>query len=330
MALSFLLMYRFAAAMMVLIIGVHSATAQLVHFRNRFWINLHHYLYAEALSESDRASERLRSSARDAIQHAPCKIPDPQSAAWNRAVAFYASNYIQKDWLFDNEMRKLNDAMGEMNDDSIAASAIPDDLRTVLVGAATVYRTACWPAQQRTNARWIAAENVRIEQHGSAIARKLQAVYEAKWPAYLVADAVAYSNWAGAYTYDSHITVDSVNPDYQDDSALEMIFHEASHALDTKLFDEFAAAFKRRGSDLPRQFDHALIFYTAGAITKQELARTNPSYVPYGERLGIFNRVAGWSADEAVFETDWKPYLQGNKTRSQAIQDVANDVCCRR
>ena len=54
-------------------------------------------------------------------------------------------------------------------------------------------------------------------------------------------------------TYGTHITVDSVNSDYQGDSDLEMVFHESSHALDTKLFDEFADEFKLQNARWPRQ-----------------------------------------------------------------------------
>jgi hypothetical protein len=53
------------------------AAPQLFHFRNGFWINLHHYLYAQALANSDTAKGRLRSSAEDAIKNAPCgAIPE--------------------------------------------------------------------------------------------------------------------------------------------------------------------------------------------------------------------------------------------------------------
>ena len=69
-----------------------------------------------------------------------------------------------------------------------------------------------------------------------------------------------------------------------------------------------------------------LIFYTAGILTKQELVRSNPSYVPYGDRLGIFQRVQGWSEDEAVFGVAWKPYLEGKKKREEATGCRENDL----
>lgn len=324
----------FRILLLAIIISAPTIRAdELIEFRNGFWTNLHHYLYAQALAQTEAAGTRLRSTANRAIQHAPCTIPASDRAVWDSAVEFYATHYITKDWLFDDEMRQLNDALGQMGDatgETVQSSgALPEDLRNALIGAANVYRQACWPAHQGANAAWTAAEKDRLAKYGAALARHLERVYDAKWPAHLVADVVIYANWAGAYTYDTHITVDSVNSDYQGDSALEMIFHESSHALDTKLFDEFADAFKLQDAQWPRQFDHALIFYTAGILTKQELARTNPSYVPYGDRLGIFQRVQGWSEDEAAFDRSWKPYLEGKKTREETIRDVVKAVCCK-
>jgi len=307
--------------------------AEPIEFRNGFWINLHHYLYAQALAETKTAGPRLLSTANSAIQHAPCTIPGSERVVWTSAVEFYATHYISKDWLFDDEMRQLNDALGQMGDATgktlRSASALPEDLREVLIGAAAVYRHACWPAHHGANAAWIGAEKARLAKHGATLVRRLEQVYLAKWPEHLIADVVTYANWAGAYTYGTHITIDSVNSDYQEDSALEMIFHESSHALDTTLFEEFADEFKLQRAPWPRQFDHALIFYTAGILTKQELARTNPSYVPYGDRLGIFQRLQGWSEDEAAFDRAWKPYLEGKKTRKEAIQDVVKMICCK-
>src|SRR5690242_7556101 len=93
------------------------ATTEVFHFRNGFWINLHHYLYAQALATSDSVKGRLRSSAEDAIQNAPCQdIPEAQRADWERAIDYYRTNYTAKDWLFDNDMRRLNDVMGDAGD----------------------------------------------------------------------------------------------------------------------------------------------------------------------------------------------------------------------
>jgi hypothetical protein len=306
------------------------AAQNLFQFRNGFWINFHHYLYAEALAGSDSARGRLRSSAEDVIRKAPCKaIPDDKRAAWQKAIDYYRANYVQPDWLFVDDMRRLNDTMGDASDSDDPPTGLPAELRQALQRAAPAYRAACWAEHRRANAEWIASLEKKLAQHGPPLAKRLLLVYEAKWPERLVVDAVAYANWAGAYTYRHHITVSSANPDYQDDS-LEMIFHETSHALEGKLFDEVDAEFKRRKAEMPRDFDHALIFFTAGILVKQELAKTDPSYLPYADRLGIYKRVPHWTEYEAALQRTWEPYLEGNKPRKEAIAELVEEVSAAR
>ena len=301
------------------------SAAELFHFRNGFWINLHHYLYAQALAGSG-AKGRTNTSARDAIQHAPCKAAE-DSTDFQAAVAFYAAHYASADWLFDPEMRRLNDLLGDAGDAPQPPAGLPADLAEQLRNAAPAYRAACWPAHQRANEEWIAALQPRVAKHGQAIATRLGDIYESRWPAPVV-DVVTYANWAGAYTYDKHITVASVNPDYQGDSALEMIFHESSHALGDRLFDQLRAHFARHHSEMPRNFDHALIFFTAGIVTKLELKTVDPDYVPYADRLGIFRRVPQWAEDEAAFAKYWEPYLEGKVSRESALGGLAQAICC--
>lgn len=302
---------------------------ELFHFRNGFWINLHHYLYAQALTTSDSANGRLRTSAEDAIRNAPCKvIPEAQRAAWQKAIDYYRTNYTGKDWLFDDDMRRLNDTMGDATGSDDPPAGLPYELRQIVRPAAAVYRAACWTEHRRANKAWIAALQKQLKQHGSALAERLTAVYEAKWPD-IVVDAVMYANWAGAYTYDQHITASSVNKDYQQGSALEMIFHESSHTLDTKLFDELQTEFEAKHAKMPRDLFHVVIFFTAGILTQQELRKADPDYVPYAERTGMYKRIPEWANDEAILERTWQPYLEGKKARKGAIAELAEGVCCK-
>jgi fructose/tagatose bisphosphate aldolase len=46
-------------------------------------------------------------------------------------------------------------------------------------------------------------------------------------------DAVAYANWAGAYTtlYPTRPTISTLNSANQETAALEIVFHGSSHAM---------------------------------------------------------------------------------------------------
>ncbi len=305
------------------------AAPDLFQFRNGFWINLHHYLYAQALATSDSVTGRLRSSAEDAIKNAPCKaMPEKQQEAWQKAVEYYRANYVKSDWLFDDDMRRVNDMMGDAADSDDPPAGLPAELRQALKGAAPVYRAACWQEHKETNAAWIKVLQGKLAQHGDALAKRITDVYEAKWPSDMVVDAVTYANWAGAYTYDQHITVSSANPDYQENS-LEMIFHETSHALDTKLFDELQAEFVAKHAEMPRDLYHVVIFFTAGILAQQELQKTYPDYVPYAERTGMYKRVQHWSDYKAALQRTWELFLEGRKSRKEAMAELVDEICCK-
>lgn len=308
------------------LLGSATCTASdLFQFRNGFWINLHHYLYAEALAKSDSSDASV---ARDAIQRAACPaMNDEQRAAFQPAVDFYAAHYVKLNWLFDSDMRRLNDAMGDAGDTAELPAGLPPDLVQVLQRAAPAYRQSCWPKQQRANAQWIADMQPLLARYGDRIAKRLADIYRSPWP-HPTVDVVSFSNWAGAYTYDEHITVTSLHPDYQQHSGLEMIFHESSHAFAPVLFDEFKAAFAANKATMPRDFDHVVIFYTAGLVTKQVLAKVDPHYELVGDRLGIFRRIPRWAAAEAVLDRYWRPYLEGKSSRDAAVAQVAHAICC--
>ena len=302
------------------------SAADLFQFRNGFWINLHHYLYAEALAQGTNVNPRWQASARAALEHAPCSaFAADEQRDWNEVVKLYEQSFSSRDPLFDQELLAVNRALGSADDRGSAPISISNPLRGQLQRAADAYRAHCWPAHQRANALWIAALGPRLADHGTPIAKRLSEVYGEPWPN-IVVDVVTYSNWAGAYTADHQITVDSLNPDYQGDSALEMIFHEASHTIDDGIIKQLSAAFRKLNSDQPNGFEHALIFFTAGALTQTELRSSDPEYVPYAYRLGIYKRVPFWAEDEQLFQQYWQPYLQGKHSRQAAIESMARAI----
>ena len=302
----------------------------LFNFHNGFWINLHHFLYAQALAQSSDHS-RVGSSARIATANAPCAnlTSAAEAAAWQDSVRFYGEHYASKDWLFDGELGHINTVLGKAGDDKHPPSELPSELRDQLERAAPFYRQACWPNHAKANAAWIEGLKPLLREHGGAIASRLAAAYETTWPSTPIdVDVVVYANWAGAYTNPPHITAGSVNHDYTGDSALEMIFHEASHTLVDHLADKIAAEFEKVHHEFPRQLDHAVIFFTAGFVTKTELKKSDPDYQPYAYRLGIYSRSPVWTGYEKVLRQYWQPYLEGKEKFDVALQQVAHAICC--
>jgi hypothetical protein len=131
-----------------------------------------------------------------------------------------------------------------------------------------------------------------------------------------------YASWAGAYTTlePTHITVSSTDPGYQGDAALEMLFHEASHSMIEQVQKALSAEAESQGKLFPRRtFWHALLFYTAGELTRRHV----DGYTPYAIKHGLYD--SGWPGALPVLEKDWKPYLDGKIDLTTAVQRMVAD-----
>lgn len=308
----------------------HSAT-QLFQFRNGFWINLHHYLYAEALTKATQSRARISESAKQALASAPCPaFTSEQQQAWNDALDFYTATFGKRDILFDAELVRINDLLGEAGDSASPPAGLDNDLARALAEAAPAYREHCWPKHRRLNQNWIESFQRLLQQHGAAMASRLSKIYQTTWPETIPVDVVMYSNWAGAYTTTTpaHITFSSGTGKAANDD-LETIFHESSHVLiDARVQPMLRDAFMRQHSELVQGLDHMMIFFTAGVVAKDELAKVDPGYAPFAYRAGIYKRDKYFTQDEAVLRRFWLPYLEGKQPIRESLDEIAHAICC--
>jgi len=96
-----------------------------------------------------------------------------------------------------------------------------------------VYRALWWKNHDRLNRAWIAGAGELVAEYGPAMSRRVAAAFQTEWPSGPTpVEVVLYANWAGAYTVinSTLITISSAEP-AQGPEPLEMLFHEASHAL---------------------------------------------------------------------------------------------------
>ena len=301
----------------------------LFELRNGFWINLHHFLYAQALSQSTTANARWISSAQEAIKKAPCdRFESPEAAqTWDEAARFYTDNYASRDMLRDRDFAHINDVLGDAGNATEPPATLPSDLRARLAKVARVYRRSCWPNHRKTNQAWIESLQPLLAAHGAHIASRLTKIYETEWPAApLPVDVVIYADWAGAYTVPPHITIGSVD-DVPGGAQLETIFHESLHTMDQRMIQDLNAAFAHNHSQ-PYDLDHVMIFFTAGFVTQQELATSDSNFQPYAYRHGMYKRVQYWDQDEAALRRYWQPFLEGKATREDALNRLTHAICC--
>ena len=292
-----------------------AAQPALFVFRVGFWTNLHHQLHALT---------RPRPAAPLAL---PDGLPGAAREGWARALAHYRT-LGRRSLLFDEGLIQLGTHLAALSDDELpSASAVTASTRTALLDARPAY-AAGWAAQQRAARAFEARVAPLLDRHGAALARQVAAAYGTSWPEVpisvdLVADAGPPGN---AYTLSqpARITVAVDDPRHQDLAALEMLFHEASHVWDVVLLDGLREAGRREGRVVRPDLWHGVLFFTAGELTRRELARVGLTYTPYAEVQGMTSGVYRdvW---RAIVDA-WTPYLDGRRAMTDSLTALVRAV----
>ncbi|HEX8136683.1 MAG TPA: hypothetical protein VF544_03745 [Pyrinomonadaceae bacterium] len=296
-------------------------------FHSGFWINLHHFLYEQALLRKQAAGSAQTAKKPASLQN---ELPATQRQQWDSALDYYTKTTVKRDLLLDEGLITINDQLAEAEDaPDLSRSGLTGDLIKILESVAPIYRARWWPQHDRANRFWIAVVTPMVQQFSATLINQLTAAYKAKWPTDLIrVDVVEYANWAGAYTtFGSgekvHITI-STDPGNQGFAALELLFHEASHWMVGPYNGAVARAIAReckaKNKPVPNGLWHAIIFYTAGEFTRRNLSEYRVSdYTPYGYR-GLYARA--WPNLQRPLELYWQPYLEGTVDFDKAIANL--------
>lgn len=292
-------------------------------FHSGFWLNLHHFLYEQALLQKQNNGVQTATSSDHALS------PEQQKL-WDSAVGYYSTTMLKRDFLFDDDLIQINFKLGDAEDAvNLRQSGINEDLIKVLESVAPVYQKQWWPDHDKANRLWIALADPLVQQFGSTLVKQLSAAYQTKWPEETIrVDVAEYANWAGAYTtFDSknrvHTMVSTESPN-QGFAALEILFHEASHRMvgpwKCPISDAIASECTAQQKKIPRDLWHAIIFYTAGEFTRRDLNEYRVvDYVPYAYK-GLYTRA--WPEFQRPLELYWQPYLEGKVTMEKAMSDL--------
>lgn len=298
-------------------------------FHSGFWINLHHFLYEQALLRKEAASSGQTANS---AANPNSQLSAEQRQLWNTALDFYTNTLIKRD-LLDRDMAIMNDQLSEAEGAAdLSRSNLSGDLIKILESVAPLYRARWWPQHDRTNRFWITVATPLVQQFGQTLINQLTAAYKAKWPTDLIrVDITEYANWAGGYTtvdpeHRVHTTMSSTAQGYQGFDALEMLFHEASHSMvwprNGAVAEAIARESRAKNRPIPGGLWHAIIFYTAGEFTKRDLNEYGVSdYKPVAYR-GLYARA--WPDFQRPLELYWQPYLEGKVDFDKAISNLIN------
>ena len=314
-----------------------------------FWVNLHHFLYLQArlLKGNSSSTETGRGAAQpDELPVSLNDFPEVEIHAWQDAVASYAKDLAGRDLLLNGDMEIINNQLSAMETcpdlegktTPLCKSGLRQDLVEALERAAPVYRAHWWALQDRANREWIAQVAPMIQKMGVELSGQLADVYQRPWPSErLRVDVVWYGGPFGAYTTldPIHVTISSHDPRNRGVYGFEVLFHESSHALAGAVTAAIAREFRARDKPIPRDFWHALLFYTTGEIVRRDVEYgsmtltyqqiSGPSgYLPYAARFGLYS--GSWEHFRGLLDLYWLPYLDGRVSFDTAIARMAADM----
>jgi hypothetical protein len=305
-----------------------SATAvggdRYFEFHSGFWINLHLFLYLEAVTRKG-AGDIGREAEFTADSTISTTLAGNDKTAWDSAVAYYQANLISLDLLTNDKMRAIKNALENLeNESSVSRANLNPGVVHALDTASSIYRTNWWPAHDKANRDWIAAVTPLVDQNGNQLTQKISTAYETPWPdAPIRVDVVAYANSSGAFTtlHPTRITLSSQDPSNQKLTALESLLHEASHTMVEASGNLILNDYSAHRRTAPPDLLHAILYFTTGYYMTQVYS----DYIPYADGNNLWQQVA-WSGFHAAILKDWQPHLDGKSTVRDALSQLVADV----
>ena len=306
------------------------AAPSLFAFHSGFWINLHHFLYLEALSHGPQKGPHP-AVLTDEDSAALASLSPQERSKWNEAVDYYANSVISRDLLFDENMGRIKNQLEDSEDSAdLSLLDIPADLKAALSNAAPIYRKHFWKNHDQENRLWIAQLQPLVDKYGEKLKNSLITIYGEPWPDHPVrVDVTIYAGQFGAYTTNgpTRPTISSRDPSSQGVAALEVVFHETSHGMIRKVADAISTAEADVNARNPKEtfhagkLWHAVLFYTTG----EQVAEQIQGYVPYADKNGLWTRA--WPGpNRSLMDQDWKPHVRGSATLSAAITKLVSDL----
>jgi hypothetical protein len=274
-------------------------------FHSNPWLNLHHILW----SRGDGAP-------------LPADMPESERTAWAAGVEFYAP-YSKRDLIFDDGLIAIKEELRSAEEKaSLDGLAIESGAKATLERLMPIYRKHWWPAHDRTNRDWIAAVRPLVARHGAALNQAIARAYDVTMPDNPVSvDVSVRAHPNGAYETGpagvTHVMISSVDTGYRGYAALEMLFHERSHAWGSVLARAIFAAAKEQGVSVPPQLPHAVLFYTAGELTARELKTHGIVYAHFAQGP-IYTNMCGAGCQDKM-AAHWTSHLDGKRSIVESL-----------
>jgi hypothetical protein len=251
--------------------------------------------------------------------------------ALERAQRHYDQRFASPSPESERLLLGLRFALAGFSEVSIVASDAIETVLAYLSPAVPAYLACWWPEHDARNRAWIARLVPRLIAHEDTLRARLAELYAGEWRGRIPVDVVGYAGFGGASTVlaPDHIWVSSAAGANQNDAALEIVFHEASHTLLGIRHGAVSAALQQAAAaadrPLPRDLWHVVLFFTTGRVVQARLLESGVTgYGPYVYAQGLFDRV--WPQFRVPLEQHWQPYLDGQIALPEAATRLVSDL----
>ena len=274
------------------------------------WVNLHQRLVHEA---------RFKTPP-------PAALSGDNLSVWKKGVEAYRTFLGNRNPIFDEELKQINATLSKTTSATLPES-IPKVAAGALETAMPLYRSAQWEEDDRANRFWIAVAEPMLASVADELINAHEKVYATPFPKQILVDVSPFAWQFGAYTVGdkdlAHAVISSTNAGTQGFAALESLMHEPSHAIVGRSSGAIGSDLKRVSDELGVKPDanlwHAILFYTAGELTRRALAKRGVhDYRPY--ILGMYDRA--FPTFRQALETHWQAYLEGKVSRDAAMRQL--------
>lgn len=278
------------------------------------WVNLHQRLLYEA----------------SFTEPPPAALSGADLDAWKACVDAYRAFVKKRSPIDDAELVALEAALSAIEDAQLPAS-VPKPAADALTKAMPLYRAAQWEQDDRANRFWIAVAEPLLASAGEELAEANSKAYGKPFPKHIQVEVTTYGWEFGAYTTGegdhAHVVIASIVPGNQGFAALEALMHEPAHAIvdpnSGAIGLEINQAANALGMKPPHGLWHAVLFYTAGELTRRALAERGVSgYEPVV--LQMYAR--GFARFQHPLEEHWQAFLDGRISRTEALKRIVGDL----
>jgi hypothetical protein len=292
-------------------------------FQDNFWVNLHHFLRAEARRRSGGVSLELPVAV----------LRAGERTEWESALTTY-TDLAKRSFIFDQTLTEIDNVLAMQSGPTIkSGTAIDPKLVIALNRAAPIYREHGWNEDHAENQQWIATHAPSITEHAPTIKAAIGKVFGTKPPdAPILVDVVREIGPNLAYTtrgpvgFSGHTFI-SAQANSNSDVALDTILHEISHTMDDQIIAMIDAEAARQHVRIPSDMWHAMTLYSTGELVRRELGRSesDPTYAPNTAFFRMFAE-GTWHSVFADLQTYWLLYLNGKGSLNEALAAVINNA----